>query len=583
MQTFNNLFTLLNAQERKQAGFILILIIIMSLLDTIGVASILPFMAVLTNPSLIETNLILKFLFLELNSFGINNHDHFLFILGASVFLLLVISLVFKTITTYFQVRFVEMREYSISKKLVKDYLKQDYSWFLNRHSAEIGKTVLSDVQQLIALGIRPMMELLAKGMVAISLIILLIITNPKLAVIVGGTLGGAYICIFYFVRNYLNQIGEKRSNNNQLRFRTLNEAFGAAKEVKFNGLEEVYIKSFSEYAKTFAQAQASSQVIAQLPRFVLEVIAFGGIMLIILYMMSKTGSFNSSLPIISLYVFAGYRLLPALQQVYISMTQLAFIGPVINKLNKDIKEMNINNIKNFSKENNKAITFNKNISLKNINFQYPNSSKNALNNINLEILINSSVGIMGATGSGKTTIVDIILGLLYPQKGNLLVDGKIVSKENLKYWQKYIGYVPQHIYLSDDTISSNIAFGLDPSKINHKLIEKVSKISKLHDFIIDELPHQYQTIIGERGIRLSGGQRQRIGIARALYKNPKLLILDEATSALDNETEKLVMDAIYALNEDITIIVVAHRLNTLKNCDMVYEFNKGKLVSQKI
>ena len=575
MQTFKRLLFLLNPYERKHAGLILIMIIIMAFLDTIGVASILPFMAVLTNPNLIETNLVLNIIFQKLSIFGVENNQQFLFVLGALVFALLVLSLIFKTITTYVQVRFVEMREYSISKHLVKEYLNQPYSWFLSRHSAELGKTILSDVQQLIALGIRPMMELIAKGMVTFSLIILLIIVNPKLALIVGLSLGGTYMLIFYFVSSYLNKIGKKRSSNNRLRFKSVSEAFGAAKEVKFRGLEETYIKRFSDYSQNFAKSQASAQVIGQLPRFILEVIAFGGIMLIILYRMTQAGNFNSSLPILSLYVFAGYRLLPAMQQIYMSLTQLAFIDPILDKLNADLK-----GLKPFSKNQDKSILpLNKMITLKNIHYNYPNSSRTALRDVNLNIPVNTTVGLIGTTGSGKTTAIDIILGLLEAQKGTLEVDGQIITKKNSRNWQRSIGYVPQQIYLSDNTVAANIAFGMDSKSINLDTVEKVSKISNLHEFVVNELPNQYQTEIGERGIRLSGGQRQRIGIARALYCNPRLLILDEATSALDNKTEKVVMDAVNNLGKDITIIIIAHRLDTVKNCDIIFRFDKGKLI----
>jgi ATP-binding cassette, subfamily B, bacterial PglK len=577
MKIYKKLFLLLNPDERRRAGFILIMIIIMAFLDTIGVASILPFMAVLTNPELIETNIVLKTVYQELSVFGVKNNEQFLFFLGGVVFILLVVSLIFKTITTYFQVRFVELREHSISKHLVKRYLNQSYSWFLSRNSAEIGKTILSDVQQLIAAGIRPLMELIAKGMVTISLIILLIIANPKLAAMVGLSLGGAYLFIFYYVRNYLSKIGNRRSINNRLRFKTLSEAFGASKEIKFKGLEEIYIRRFSDFSQKFALSQASAQVISQLPRFILEAVAFGGIMLIILYRMTLTGNLNSSLPILSLYVFAGYRLLPAMQQIYNSITQLTFISPVIDKLDTDLKSLNTSNI--FTDK--RILPFKKSIALNSIHYSYPNSSRSALSDVSLNIPAKTTVGLIGVTGSGKTTIIDIILGLLEPQKGTLEVDGRVITKKNCRNWQNLIGYVPQQIYLSDDTIAANIAFGIHHKDIDLVAIENVSKISKLHEFVINDLPNKYKTEVGERGIRLSGGQRQRIGIARALYNNPKLLILDEATSALDNQTEKAVMDAVNNLSKDITTIIIAHRLNTVKDCDIIFRFENGKLIEK--
>ena len=577
MQTFKKLLFLLNSNERKRAGFLLVMIIIMALLDMIGVASILPFMAVLTNPGLIETNLILESMFQISNMFGVENSQQFLFALGFLVFVTLVTSLIFKALTTYAQVSFILMREYSIGKRLVEGYLHQPYSWFLSRNSADLGKTILSEVQHVIGNGMNPLMELISKGMVAISLITLLIITHPKLALIIGFSLSLAYIIIFSFLRTYLNRIGKESLKNNQLRFTAVSEAFNAAKEVKVGGLEQTYIDRFSNSAKIFARIHASSQVIRQLPRFILEAIAFGGILLITLYVMAQKGTFNNALPIISLYVFAGYRLLPALQQIYGSFTQLTFVGPSLDKLYDDL-----NNLKLFNPNQDQGILpLNKTITLKNIYYNYPNTARTALKDINLSISAKSTVGLVGTTGSGKTTTVDVILGLLEAQKGTLEVDGKVITKQNSRAWQRSIGYVPQHIYMADDSIMANIAFGVEPKDINQVAVEKASKIANLHEFIIDELPKQYQTIIGERGVRLSGGQRQRIGIARALYLDPQVLILDEATSALDNQTEKAFMDAVNNLSKEITIIFIAHRLSTVKKCDKIYLLEKGQLKNE--
>ena len=283
--------------------------------------------------------------------------------------------------------------------------------------------------------------------------------------------------------------------------------------------------------------------------------------MLIILYLMTQKGSFNNALPILSLYIFAGVRLMPAIKQIYASFVSFTFVEPSLNRLYQDIKNLNSNNITN----NEKIVNFKESIRLKNIYYTYPNSSKETLHDMNLNIPIKSTIGLIGSTGSGKTTTVDIILGLLSPQKGTLEVDGKIILDNNIRSWQKLIGYVPQNIFLTDDTISANIALGTKSEDINLENVQKASKIANLHKFVIEELPQKYETKIGERGIRLSGGQRQRIGIARALYNNPKILILDEATSSLDNDTEKSVMDAVDNLSKEITIILIAHRLNTVK------------------
>ena len=577
MQTLKRLLYFLSYQERKQAYLLLIMIIIMALLDMLGVASILPFMAVLSNPSLIQTNIILNTAFKFLGRFGIETNQEFLLVLGGIIFVLLIISLTFKALTTYVQVRFVRMREYSISKRLVMEYLNQSYSWFLSRNSADLGKTILSEVQTVIASGLYPLIDLVAKSFIVITIITLLVVVDPKLALIVSLSFGSTYLFIFYFVRNFLNTSGEERLKNNQLRFTAVSEAFGAAKEVKVGGLEETFIKSFSKSAKIYARTIASSMVLAILPRFILEAIAFGGILLLILYKMALVGNFNNSLPIISLYIFAGYRLMPAVQQIYSSLTQLTFVSPSVDKLYYDLK-----NLKSYNKNQEENIlTFNNEINLNHIYYNYPNTSRTTLRDISLTIPAKSTVGFIGSTGCGKTTTVDIILGLLCPQKGTLKVDGKVITEQNSRAWQRLIGYVPQHIYLSDDSVMANIAFGIEPKNINQDMIIEASKIANLHKFVTDELPNNYQTSIGENGVKLSGGQRQRIGIARALYHNPRVLILDEATSALDNQTEQEVMDAVFNYSKDITIILIAHRLNTVKNCDIVYKLEKGKIIDQ--
>tara|TARA_Y100000768_G_scaffold63599_1_gene43738 strand:- start:40054 stop:41811 length:1758 start_codon:yes stop_codon:yes gene_type:complete len=568
---------ILSPDERKKTFLLLFMIVVMALVDMLGVASILPFMAVLINPEIVESNYFLNIMYQFSYNFGIVDKKDFLIFLGFLVFAVLIISLTIKAITTYALVRFVQMREYSISKRLLEGYLHQPYSWFLSRHSADIGKTILSEVGEIIGNGLKPLLDLIAKSMIVFAIVILLFLANPKLALAVGITIILSYGIIFYFLQNILFKLGKERLKNNEVRFKVVSEAFGAAKEIKISGLENTFVRLFSNSSHIIARNIATSEVIATLPRFFLEAVAFGGIILIILYIMAFTGSINSAIPIISLYVFAGYRLMPAIQQIYFSSTRMKFVGPTFNKVVNDLKKLN----PNLPKDNKKNLLFNKKIELKNITYSYPNSSRLALKEINLTIPKKSLVGLIGQTGCGKTTTVDVILGLLEPKTGTLEVDEKIINSQNVRSWQSSIGYVPQQIYLSDDTVSANIAFGVNHKNINQDLVKRVSKIASLHGFVTNDLPEQYQTKIGERGVRLSGGQRQRIGIARALYHNPKILVLDEATSALDDETEKAVMNAINSLSNDITIILIAHRLNTLRNCDIIFKLHGGQIIEK--
>ena len=575
-KNINKLFYLLTRNERKRSFLVLGLILIMAVLDMVGVASILPFIAVISNPEIIETNYVVNQLYIFLKNFGIETNEEFFFSLGVIVFILLVSSLSFKAFSSYVQIRFSLMCEYSIAKRLIEGYLHQPYIWFLNRNSADLGKTVLSEVGQVVNGSLITLINLINYSAIIFFIILLLFAVDFKLTLSIILFLGFSYGLIYKLVRHLLKNIGEKRIKANELRFTSISEAFGASKEVKVGNLEDVYIKRFSVPAKNYANYNSISFIVSMLPRFAIEAVSFGGMLLLILYFM-KLGNFINILPLITLYAFAGYRILPAAQAVYSALVVSKYNHPALNTLYEDMKNLKA---PNYNKDKFKLFP-NKSIRLKNINFNYPNTKRTSLKNINLEILAGTTVGLVGETGSGKTTTVDIILGLLEAQTGTLEIDGQVIDKNNVRKWQRSIGYVPQQIYLADDSVLANIAFGVEPEEINHEKVKKAAKISNIDQFIMGELPDQYQTKIGERGVRLSGGQRQRIGLARALYHEPEVLVLDEATSALDNITEQSVMKSIAETSNNITSIFIAHRLTTIKNCDNIFLFEKGELKAQ--
>ena len=576
MKNFIKMYQLLDLNEKKQALFLLILTLIMAFLDTLGIASILPFISVLANPQIIETNEYLSSIYKASITLGVNSRQQFIFILGIVVFILLLFSLFFRAITIYFQTRFSLMREYSISKRLLELYLYQPYTWFLHRNSSNLSKIILSEVNQVVEGILIPMISLITQSVIAFAILGLLILFNPFLSFFAGLILIMSYVIIFYFVKKILFQFGHIRSQVNSERFLIISEVFGATKDVKVRGLEQEYINRFSKPAEIYAKNQSLAYVIGQTPRYFLEALAFGGLIILVLVLMLVGNSFDKIVPAIALYAFAGYRLMPALQQIYASSVQLRFNKPLLYLLYKDL--INLQQSKKITNNTN-IISINKSIELNNISFNYPNSKKLSLKKINLIIPAFTKVGIVGVTGSGKTTLVDIILGLLDPTKGTLSVDGNEIKNDNKRSWQSSIGYVPQQIYLSDASVANNIAFGIDIKNINQKSVEKAAKIANLHDFVIDELPLGYNTTVGERGVRLSGGQRQRIGIARALYHNPQIFILDEATNALDNITEQAIMDALNNLGNKITVILITHRLKTIKNCDKIFFMEKGLLI----
>ena len=578
MQNFKKILYLLNPSEKKKIILLLILIFCMAFIDMIGVASILPFIAVVANPQLIETNTILKYLYQLSSILGVSNGKQFMFVLGVLVFLFLIISLIVRALTHYAQIRFALMREYTIGARLIEFYLHQPYTWFLNRNSADLSKVILSGVNEIVYETILPSLNLIAQGLVTISILTILIIIDFKLAIIVGSVLITTYGTIFYFMKNILSQRGSDRLQANKDRFVSVSEAFGAIKEIKVGRLEKVYVNRFSLPAQLYASHQSVSTAISHLPRYFIEGIAFGGMVLLVLILMKDGDLFANIVPVIALYAFAGYRIMPAIQQIYVAFTQLRVSRAALDGIHKDLMSSQF-----YEKDVTEigVMPLTRSIVLNNIHFNYPKSKQAALKNINLSIPAFKKVGFVGVTGSGKTTTVDLILGLLSPNKGTVSVDGNIISSKNKSCWQKNIGYVPQQIYLIDDSVSANIAFGSNSQKIDRIAVEQAAKTANLHDYVTKELPNNYNTILGERGTRLSGGQRQLIGIARALYHKPQVLILDEATSALDNITEQNIMNAINNLGKEVTIILIAHRLSTVKNCDIIFLLERGELKDQ--
>jgi ABC-type multidrug transport system fused ATPase/permease subunit len=572
MNYLKKIFNLLSSKAKKKFIFLLVMFFIMALLDIVGVASVMPFMATLANPELIKTNVYLNDFFHFLN---FENPKSFLFFLGFLSFAFLLISLIFKAITTYLQSNFVFMQEYEIGVRLLEGYLRQPYAWFLGRNSSDLSKTILSEVAAVLNGAIIPAMILISQGLVVIMMLIFLIVINPKLIIVVASVIVIFYIFVFFSINKFLLRIGKEKVYVNKNRFLALNETFGSVKEVKLGESEMKFVYQFSKYSMPFAKHQSYLQSLSYLPRLALEAIVFVVLLFIILYLMNNSQHFDLIIPAIALYAIAGYRLLPAFQNIFSALTKLRFAKPALDLLNAELSNLS------FSRSKIGKIVKMKikdNIELKNISFNYPGSSKLSIKDISMKIKINNNIGIVGVTGSGKTTLADIILFLLTTDKGAIFVDGKPINSKNYREWQKIIGYVPQQIYIADDTVSANIAYGIPPESVNKAAIKRSAKIANIHEFITKELKDGYKTILGERGKKLSGGQRQRIGIARALYNAPSILILDEATSALDNITERAVMNKINNLNKKITIIHIAHRLSTVRHCDQIYVLEKGQI-----
>jgi ATP-binding cassette, subfamily B, bacterial PglK len=580
MNTLKKAIGLLTPHERSRGLLILFLAMGMAVLEALGVVSVMPFLAVLANPNIVQSNSFLKELFDYSKYLGIKSPDDFLVLLGVVVIVLIVVSAIYRTATIYIMNRFIEMRRHTISTCLLETYLGHSYPFFLDRHSSDMSKTILSEVDQLISNVIRPTFNMLANGLVIISITMLLVLVNPWLALIAAGFLAGLYSVMFYIFKSRLTVLGGRLVNANKERFMAASEALGAIKEIKLLGCEDVYIGRFIEPSKKFAKTIAGHQTINQVPKYAVEVVAFGGLIAIILYLMTASGglannSFGEILPIIGLYAYSAYRLQPALQAIFSGFVGLRYSKVVVDNLYFEI------NPKKFKKNKFQVMTNSlvarQAIELKNISYSYPGSGKSSLVNLNLIIPVGSSIGVIGCSGSGKTTLVDVILGLLRPTSGHIAIDGKPLLDSQVRLWQSSLGYVPQEIFLTDSTIAENIALGVPRDQIDLTHVVLCAQMAQIHDLIVNELPLKYETKVGERGVRLSGGQRQRIGIARALYRNPEVLVFDEATSALDTITEDSVINAINSLAKNKTIITIAHRLSTIKNCDQIFILDQGE------
>jgi len=570
---------IIEPQEKWQLLVLFVSILLMALFQTLGVASILPFMSVVIQPEIIESNRWLNWLY---NSLGFTNVNSFIIFIGILMLLIIVIGNLTSALATWLKVRFAWRKNHNISSALLKKYLSLPYVYFLTQNTADLSKNILSEVIVLTAYFILPLINIMVNSFVAISILSMLLFINVYITILSAIILGGSYALIYLYFQNKLKINGAKRLKENKLRFKTAGEALSGIKDTKVMGREAFFYHRYLRHSREFSNLQTWTELVGQIPRYFLEILAFGGIVTLVLYFISTAANVNEVIPMVSFFTFAAYRLIPALQVVFASFTLVRFSQTTVNRIIEDLSEKGgfREQFLVYEKKPINPMPFNTSFQLKEVSYNYPNTNKPVIDGLNLLIQRNTSIGLVGPTGAGKTTLVDIVLGLLTPQKGEFSVDGVKINEHNTLNWQKNLGYVPQHIYLSDDTIMNNIAFGIPDEKIDRETVEHVARISNLHDFIISELPNGYQTIVGERGIRLSGGERQRVGIARALYHDPEVLVLDEATSSLDGITESAVLEAINNVAKLKTVIIIAHRLTTVKDCDIIYLIDKGKIIT---
>lgn len=571
---YRKIFELFDLREKRRFAVLVLLVMAMGLFDVLGVASVLPFLAVVSDPATIDKSRWLSW-FRDVS--GAGTTTGFMMVLGFSVFVFVLVTTLFRAATFYALTRFTKMRMVSLATRLMEVYLSQPYIWFLGRHSSDLGKTILSEVNMVVNGPITAAMRLLANGVMLALLVMFLFVMEPLAAI--GGVVifGGTYGLIFLATRMRLSQMGQGRVEANKAQFQIIHEAMAGIKNVKIRSLERSYLERFRIPSYDNARQQAGLALISELPRQLLEVIAFGGMVLFVLWLLARNdGAIGDVVPILGVYAFAAARMFPTIQQVFASVSEIRFGKAALDQLHAELRQRTGARLPTQAAA---AIPLREALELDRVTFAFPDAGRPALRELSLRIVAKTTVGIVGSTGAGKTTTVDMILGLLTPQGGQLRVDGVVIDEGNVRGWQRSVGYVPQEIFLVDDSVAANIAFGVPPGQIDMAAVKEAARVAELHDFV-QTLPQGYDTMVGEAGARLSGGQRQRIGIARALYSSPDILVFDEATSALDNLTERAIMDAIASLGHSKTIVVIAHRLSTVRHCDMVYLLEHGRVVA---
>lgn len=577
MKLFKTLLSLFSAKEKWQIFGLFILILFGAVFEALGLSLILSFISILQSPEKIKD---IPFFVVFIKSGGVYENNNFLVIASLTVVGIYLLKNIYLTYLSYIQNMFLNNKQYIFSNRLFRAYISGSYLFHLQNNSSTLIRNITGEVGNLFGSVLTPCILFLTEVIVLLSISILLLIVDPISSSISAFCIG--FLTIFFYrkVHLKLSLLGLQRQQYAGKMIQAINQGLGGVKESKVLGRESFFVEQYNRSSLGFTRTSQFSQVINQLPRFFIESIAVTSLMLIVISVLLQGRNLTTIIPTLSLFAAAAFRLMPSVNRILSAMTMIRFNSHSVYLLANELKELGaLSNEKtpsNNQKGNPSATGLKSSIVLQNVSYQYPGAPECSLNNVSLTISKGSSVGFVGASGAGKTTIVDVILGLLPPTEGQVLVDDQNIH-EDLSAWQRSLGYIPQSIYLCDDTLRGNIAFGIPNTEIREEQILAAVASAQLTE-LVQSLPQGLDTVVGERGVRLSGGQRQRVGIARALYHNPEVLVMDEATAALDNQTEAGVMEAIEKLSREKTIIMIAHRLSTVKNCDRLYFMKNGQI-----
>ncbi len=569
----------MDKRQKKRIGILFVITVIGAFLEVLGVGLMLPLVKAIMEPDIIEKNEIIKWV---CGVFDLHSHRTFVIVCIAALILIFVFKDVFLMAQYYVQARFVFNNRFATQQRLLHVFLNRPYEYFLNVKSGEIMRVITGDVGSTYSL-LMTLLSLGTESLVSLALAVTIFIVDPIMSSLLAVMLGVILILIAKVVRPILRRKGLDLQKHSALTNKWLIQAINGIKEIKVADKEEFFEKNYEVSGRRMISAEKWNSVFSQIPRLLIEMVCVCSMLAVIALMIYFGKDINELVPTLGAFAMAAVKLMPSANRIVGAINGIAFQEPALDKLLENLEQLESDNEK-YAAENTREkecdLTLNTEVRLSDITYRYPNSNKHVLSDAEMVIPAGKSVGIVGTSGAGKTTAVDIMLGLLRPEKGQVLTDGVDVMK-SYDEWLSHIGYIPQSIFMLDGTIKENVAFAVKENENTDAKVWHALEEAQLADFV-RELPDGINTQIGERGVRLSGGQRQRIGIARALFEDPEILVFDEATSALDNETEAAIMESINSLHGRKTLIIIAHRLQTIENCDIVYRVAGGKIKQER-
>lgn len=567
---------IMNRGQKLRIGIIILMMLIGGVLETLSVSLILPLVTAIMQPDFIETN---KYAKIICELFDLHSPNTFMIIVIFALIAMYIGKNLFLYLEYYTQIRFVCNNRYALQQRLMQSYITRPYEFFLNESSAEVMRVINSDVSVAFSL-LSTLMSLFTELVIGFALVITIIAVDPVMAGLVALILIILMTFLGVVMKPILRNAGVRFQKSSAITNQWLMQSMHGIKEVKIAAKEAFFVEQYAKAGRESIECEKKNTVMGNIPKLMIEAVTVSAMLGVIAVLMLRGKNMSELVPQLAAFAMAAVRLLPCANRVSAAFNNISYQEPMLDKMIENVRDVSEWEKISDNEEHHTAITLNHQLELQNITYRYPNTDNPVLHNADMIVPVGKSVGIVGASGAGKTTAVDILLGLLKPENGQVLVDGKNIE-EDYRGWLSHLSYIPQSIYMLDDTIRANVAFGFDSKNVSDEQIWSALREAQLEEFV-KSLPEGLDTSIGEQGVRLSGGQRQRIGIARALFTDPELIILDEATSALDNDTEAAIMDAINALHGKKTLIIIAHRLTTIEECDIVYRVENGQIKKER-